>query len=120
MAGALSGVFWRMLFGMIFFVPFFGATMGAAMGAVSGAFGEYGIDHDLISPVREQVTEGTSALFLLTGNVTLDKVEGELKGQIGMLIKSNAWHVQYATADQSMNMPILFALQFVHPLLWFR
>lgn len=42
------------------------------------------------------MTEGTSALFLLTGSVTLDKVEEEMKGQIGTLIKSNLTHEQEA------------------------
>ena len=94
--GALNGAFWGMLFGMIFFVPFFGMAFGAAMGALSGRFSDFGIDDDFISSVREQVTQGTSALFLLTGNVTLDKVEEELKGQIGTLVKSNLTHEQEA------------------------
>jgi len=94
--GALGGAFWGMLFGMIFFVPFFGMAVGAAMGALSGHFNDYGIDDDFIGSVREQVTEGTSALFLLTGNVTLDKVEEEMKGQIGTLIRSNLTHEQEA------------------------
>jgi uncharacterized membrane protein len=93
-AGALSGAFWGMLFGIIFFVPFLGMAMGAAMGALSGHFADYGIDDDFIKSVRDQVTEGTSALFLLTGAVTLDKVEEEMKGQIGTLIKSNLTHEQ--------------------------
>ncbi len=94
--GALGGAFWGMLFGMLFFVPFFGMAIGAAMGALSGHFKEYGIDDDFIKSVRKQITEGTSALFLLTGNVTLDKVEEELKGKIGTLIKSNLTHEQEA------------------------
>lgn len=92
--GALGGAFWGMLFGMLFFVPFFGMAIGAAMGALSGHFKEYGINEDFIKSVRQQITEGTSALFLLTGNVTLDKVEEQLKGQIGTLIKSNLSHEQ--------------------------
>jgi uncharacterized membrane protein len=95
-AGALGGAFWGMLFGMLFFVPFFGMAVGAAMGALAGHFKDYGIDDDFIKSVRDQVAEGTSALFLLTGNVTLDKVEDELKGQIGTLIKSNLTHEQEA------------------------
>ena len=35
-------------------------------------------------------------MFLLTGHVTLDKVEDELKGQIGTLIKSNLTKEQEA------------------------
>jgi uncharacterized membrane protein len=71
-------------------------AVGAAMGALAGHFSDYGIDDDFIKSVREQVTEGTSALFLLTGQVTLDKVEEELKGQIGTLIKSNLTNEQEA------------------------
>ena len=92
--GTLNGAFWGMLFGMLFFVPFFGMAMGAAMGALSSHFADYGIDDDFIKSIRDQVTEGTSALFLLTGAVTLDKVEEEMKGQIGTLIKSNLTHEQ--------------------------
>jgi uncharacterized membrane protein len=95
-AGALNGAFWGMLFGLLFFIPFFGMAVGAAMGALAGHFSDYGIDDDFIKSVREQVTEGTSALFLLTGQVTLDKVEEELKGHIGTLIKSNLTNEQEA------------------------
>jgi uncharacterized membrane protein len=87
--GALQGAFWGMLFGMIFFVPFFGLAVGAAMGAISGKMADYGIDDDFIKEVREQVTEGTSALFLLTSDAVQDKVAEELKGEQFELIASN-------------------------------
>jgi len=95
-AGALNGAFWGMLFGILFFVPFFGLALGAAMGALAGHFSDYGIDDDFIKSVRDQITEGTSGLFLLTGQVTLDKVEDELKGHFGTLIKSNLTNEQEA------------------------
>jgi uncharacterized membrane protein len=95
-AGALNGAFWGILFGILFFVPFFGLAVGAAMGALAGHFSDYGIDDDFINSVRDQITEGTSGLFLLTGQVTLDKVEDELKGHIGTLIKSNLTNEQEA------------------------
>ena len=87
--GALQGAFWGMLFGMIFFVPFFGLAVGAAMGALGGKMADYGIDDDFIKQVREQVTEGTSALFLLTSDAVRDKVAEELKGEKFELIASN-------------------------------
>ena len=87
--GALQGAFWGMLFGMIFFVPFFGLAVGAAMGALSGKMADYGIDDDFIKQVREQVTEGTSALFLLASDAVRDKVAEELKGEKFELIASN-------------------------------
>src|SRR5215211_7170254 len=63
-AGALGGTFWGMLFGLIFFVPLLGAAIGAAIGA--GSLADVGIDDSFINAVKEQVTPGTSALFLLT------------------------------------------------------
>ena len=87
--GALQGAFWGMLFGLIFFVPFFGLAVGAAMGALGGKMADYGIDDDFIKQVRDQVTEGTSALFLLTSDAVQDKVAEELKGEKFELIASN-------------------------------
>src|SRR5689334_6548055 len=63
--GASSGMFWGMLLGLIFAAPLFGMAIGAAFGALGGAFRDYGIDDDFIKRVRTQVTEGTSALFLM-------------------------------------------------------
>ena len=77
--GALDGAFWGMLFGLIFFVPFFGLAIGAAIGALSGKFADVGIDDSFIKNVRDQVTEGTSALFLLTSDAVIDKVSDRVK-----------------------------------------
>lgn len=89
-AGALGGAFWGMLFGLLFFVPLLGAIVGATAGAISGKFTDYGINDDFINELRSKVTEGTSALFLLTGQVTLDKVEAAFASEErGELIQSN-------------------------------
>ena len=87
--GALDGAFWGMLFGLLFFVPWFGMAVGAAMGALGGKMADYGIDDDFIKSVREQVTEGTSAVFLLTSDAVRDKVADALKGEQFELIASN-------------------------------
>ena len=92
--GALDGAFWGMLFGLIFFIPLFGMVVGAAMGALSGSMADYGIDDDFIKKVRQQVTGGTSALFLLTSDAVLDKVVDELKGEKFELIASNMTNEQ--------------------------
>lgn len=78
-AGALSGAFWGMLFGLIFFIPFFGMAIGAAMGALVGKFSDYGIDDNFIKSVGQKVTEGTSALFLMTSGAVIDKVSDAVK-----------------------------------------
>jgi uncharacterized membrane protein len=81
-AGALGGAFWGMLFGLIFFVPFLGAAVGAATGALSGLFSDYGMDDDFIKQMKNNVKEGTSALFLLTGQVTVDKVREAFQAEL--------------------------------------
>jgi uncharacterized membrane protein len=73
-AGAWDGAFWGMLFGLIFFVPFFGAAVGGLLGALTGHFADYGIDDRFIKEVRNKVTPGTSALFLLTSDAVTDRV----------------------------------------------
>ena len=77
--GALDGAFWGMLFGLLFFVPFLGLAVGAAMGALGGKFADYGIDDDFVKSVQSEVTEGTSALFLMTGGAVLDRVAEAMK-----------------------------------------
>ena len=79
--GALEGAFWGMLFGLIFFVPFLGLAIGAAMGAWAASMADIGIDDNFIKQVRSQVTEGTSALFLLTSGVVMDRVAQEIKSR---------------------------------------
>ena len=77
--GALGGAFWGLLFGLLFFIPLLGLAIGAAMGAMAGAFSDVGIDDKFINEVRSQVTEGTSALFLMTSGVVQDRVAEAVK-----------------------------------------
>lgn len=105
--GALGGAFWGMLFGLIFFVPLFGLIVGATAGAISGKFTDYGIDDDFIKAVQTKVTEGTSALFLMTGNVTLDKVEAAFAPEErGELIQSNLSSEQEAKLREDFGAEI--------------
>jgi uncharacterized membrane protein len=88
---ALNGAFWGMLFGMLFFIPLLGLAIGAGMGALTGALMDVGIDDRFIKEVRSKVTEGTSALFLLSDNAVVDHItdaaqQAELKAD---LIASN-------------------------------
>lgn len=78
-AGAMSGAFWGMLFGLIFFIPFIGLAIGAITGALTGKFADYGINDQFIKEVRDKVTEGTSALFVLSEGAVADRVVAEMK-----------------------------------------
>jgi uncharacterized membrane protein len=80
-AGALGGAFWGMLFGLIFFVPLLGAALGAATGALSGSLTDIGIDDGFINKVRDQVTPGTSALFVMSSDAVMDKVRDAFSGR---------------------------------------
>jgi uncharacterized membrane protein len=95
-AGALGGSFWGLLFGLIFFVPLLGMAVGAAMGALSGSMADVGIDDDFIRKVRDQVTPGTSALFVMSSNVVVDRVLEEFKETGATLISTNLSHEQEA------------------------
>jgi uncharacterized membrane protein len=88
-AGALGGAFWGMLFGLIFFVPLLGAAIGAAAGALGGALTDVGIDDTFIKRVRDQVTPGTSALFVMSSNAVVDKVKDAFAGSRPELIFTN-------------------------------
>ena len=88
-AGALGGSFWGLLFGLIFFIPLLGMAVGAAMGALSGSMADVGIDDDFIREVREKVTPGTSALFVMTSNVVVDKALDEFKDSGATLLSTN-------------------------------
>lgn len=73
-AAALDGGFWGLLFGLVFFVPLLGAEIGATTGALTDALADVGIDDHFINRVRDQVTPGTSALFLLTSGPIVAQV----------------------------------------------
>ncbi|HEX5166640.1 MAG TPA: DUF1269 domain-containing protein, partial [Thermomicrobiales bacterium] len=51
------------------------------IGALSGSMRDVGVDDDFIKQIRNDVTEGTSALFLLTANAVPEKLAEELKGR---------------------------------------
>jgi uncharacterized membrane protein len=102
-AGTLTGTFWGMLFGILFFMPLLGAAIGAATGAIGGKFTDIGIDDTFIDQVRAKVTPGTSALFLLTTDVVLEKVRGAFPGGQAELIHTNL------DAEQERNLREVFA-----------
>ena len=88
-AGALGGAFWGLLFGLLFFVPLLGMAIGAAAGALSGSLTDVGISNDFIKKAREELTPGTSALFVLTRDVVLDKVSAAFEGRKPHLMFTN-------------------------------
>ena len=104
--GALNGAFWCFLFGLIFFIPILGMAIGAAMGALTGKFTDIGISDDFIKQVQSQVTEGTSALFLMIGQATPDKfLEGLKQAPPFEIISTNL------SAEQEEQLKAAFAAE---------
>lgn len=88
-AGALGGAFWGLLFGLLFFVPLLGMAVGAAMGALTGSMANVGIDDEFVKRTRDELTPGTSGLFVLTSDAVLDKVADAFSGQQPHLVSTN-------------------------------
>ena len=101
--GALGGGFWGLLFGLIFFIPILGLAIGAATGALFGSLADVGISDSFIKSVRDQITPGTSALFLLSSDAVIDRVKEEFPRTDAELISTNL------SADQEAKLREAFA-----------
>ncbi|HXJ64056.1 MAG TPA: DUF1269 domain-containing protein [Actinomycetota bacterium] len=87
--GTTWGLFWGFLFGILFFVPFFGMAIGAGLGAIMGKIEKSGLDKEFIAQVRDMLTPGTSALFVVVEKVTPDKAVEALSKFGGTVLKSS-------------------------------
>jgi len=102
-AGALGGGFWGLLFGLIFFIPILGLAIGAATGALIGSMADVGISDSFIRDVREKVTPGTSALFLLSSDAVMDRVSDRFKDTHADLISTNLTKDQEAKLREAFS-----------------
>lgn len=74
LTGSLGAGFWGLFFGLVFFLPLLGAAVGTAGGALAGVLSDVGIDDHFINRIRDQVTPGTSALFVLGTAAAVDRL----------------------------------------------
>ena len=100
--GALGGTFWGMLFGLIF--------RTAARGRhrrwhwwLAGSMSDVGIDDSFIDSVKQRVTPGTSALFVLSSDAVIDRIKDVFKDSQAELIASNL------SAEQEAKLREVFA-----------
>ena len=93
------GLFWGLLFGMLFAVPVVGAAAGAAGGAFAKMRDGLGITDEQLDRIRTEVTEGTSALFLVTEQADLDRLGERTRGVFTRLVDTNL-----TEAERSMLM----------------
>ena len=88
-SAALSGAFWGLLFGILFLLPLVGLAVGAAAGLTAGAFARIGMSDDFLRRVRDEITPGTSALFLLTSDEVVDRIHDAFAGVHAELLVTN-------------------------------
>jgi uncharacterized membrane protein len=70
--GAGWGSLWGLVIGTLFFIPVLGGLAGAAIGALAKTTEGVGISKEQLENIRSEITEGTSALFLVTEQANLD------------------------------------------------
>jgi uncharacterized membrane protein len=87
--GAGWGAFWGIVVGGLFLVPIVGGAVGAGIGALAKATEGTGIDQAQLEKIRLEVTEGTSALFLVSDQGNLDRLGERLHGLNSKLIATN-------------------------------
>ena len=92
--GCLWDGFWGVLMGLIFLAPLAGPSFGAAAGAFAGGLADFGIPDDFVMRVREHVTPGTSALFVLGPRESAATVAAALEGRAEMLLRSELSYEQ--------------------------
>jgi uncharacterized membrane protein len=83
------GALWGLVIGALFFVPVIGGVAGAAIGAISKAMEGTGITKEQLETIRTQVTQGTSALFVVTEEGNLDRLGERFRGVHSKLIATN-------------------------------
>src|SRR3954452_3564692 len=86
--GQMWGGFWGLLLGLIFLTPIAGPSFGAAAGAFAGSLADFGVADDFVKRVRDNVTPGTSAIFVLSARSSADGVAAGLEGVAVEVLRS--------------------------------
>jgi uncharacterized membrane protein len=89
-AGVASwGMFWGFLFGLLFFIPLLGLVVGAGVGAIMGLIEKSGVNKEFQQRVRDMLKPGTSALFIIAEEITMDKAISALAKYGGTILKTS-------------------------------
>jgi uncharacterized membrane protein len=103
MRGALFGT----LIGILFLNPLagmaLGAMAGAGAGALSGSLADYGIRDDFVRKLGETIPAGSSALFVLFGSITEDKVLPEIEPYKPRVLRTSLSNEQEAKLRAALS-----------------
>jgi uncharacterized membrane protein len=95
--GAGWGALWGILGGALFLVPVAGAVVGAGIGALAKATAGTGITKGDLERIRTEITEGTSALFMVTEDAQMDRLGERFRGRDAKLISTNLTEAERST-----------------------
>jgi len=70
----MGAAFWNLLYSHLFHVPLAAASAGLPGGGTFVSLAEFGIRDDFLQTLLDRLTPGTSALFALTDDTTVDRV----------------------------------------------
>jgi uncharacterized membrane protein len=106
--GMLWGGFWGVLLGLIFLTPLAGPTFGAGAGAIAGSLADFGVEDDFVKRVRDTVTPGSSALFLICSAASVERIRAAIGDDDVALIRSDLsyeqqQHLRDALAEESLR-----------------
>ncbi len=103
--GALWGGFWGVVLALIFLTPLAGPTFGAAAGALAGSLADFGVEDDFVKRVRDAVTPGTSAVFVIGSSRAMPPIADAFDGNAEMvgytLSYEQARHLREALGEES-------------------
>jgi uncharacterized membrane protein len=97
------GGFWGLLFGLLFAAPVLGAAAGAAGGTFLKMRQGLGITDEQLDNIRTEVTQGTSALFLVTEEADLDRLGERMRGVFTRLIDTNLTEAERSMVTEAMG-----------------
>lgn len=92
-----KGAFWGLLAGALFTVPVLGAAAGAAIAGGAKSAEGLGISQEQLETMRKEITQGTSALFLVSESGDLDRVGERFRGVHMTLVQTNLTPAERST-----------------------
>jgi uncharacterized membrane protein len=84
--GGSWAMLWPLFFGLVFFVPVLGVTVGPDVAALLATIREAGIDGAFQDEVREMLSPGTSAVFVLAERAGTERAAAALRDLEGSLV----------------------------------
>ena len=101
--GAGWGAMWGLLMGAMVAVPVVGHAAGAGLGALRKATEKMGISEDQLRTIGQEITPGTSALFLVTQEGNLDRLGERMRGVDMKLLSTNLIGAEQAMLNETLG-----------------